>query len=318
MNKLSLKNAFQSYFHKKYSFDDFCTLDTIEHYKEIFYSKNTYSPSQKLKDFQKFLNLFVFEKLSINENVVFSYRKGVNAKDAIVPHQNHKYVLNTDIRSFFLNININRLREIILCQKEEVLIVGSDIETYLEQIVNIVTYQGILPVGSPSSPLISNAYLFELDNALQQKCIESNIAYSRYSDDFIFSSDDQNKLEKILETLQKMLHEYGFEINKKKTKLQTQGSNKIVLLGLVLTPQGYITVDNKQKKDIEVLLHFYLTDKEKFRQYFDDKFASSIEKVSGLLSHINSIDTYYISKLKRKYGSFIVNSFIHRDINVKF
>ncbi|HDQ16476.1 MAG TPA: RNA-directed DNA polymerase, partial [Bacteroidetes bacterium] len=85
-NKQSLQKVFNSYFHNKYTFDDFCTLDTNAHYKEIFYSKNTFSPSPTLKEFQKFLNLFVFEKLSINQNVVFSYRKGLNVKDAILPH----------------------------------------------------------------------------------------------------------------------------------------------------------------------------------------------------------------------------------------
>lgn len=321
MNKLSLQNAFKSYFHDKYLFADFCTINVEEHYKEIFYSKNTFSPTQKLKDFQRFLNLFIFEKLSINANVVFSYRKGVNAKDAILPHSHHKYILNTDIKSFFLSTKIDKLKQIILKEKENFLIIADDIEQYIQQIINIVTYKGILPVGSPSSPLISNAYLFELDNALEKYCISTNLAYTRYSDDFIFSSNNQEELENILEILEAMFKDFGFsdfKINDKKTKLQKQGAHKIVLLGLVITPQGFITVDRNLKKEMEVLLHFYLTDKEKFSNYFEKKFSSNIEKVSGLLSHINSIDTFYISKLKRKYGSFIVNSFIHRDINVKY
>ena len=319
MNKLSLQNAFQSYFHEKYTFDDFCTLNTSEHYREIFYSKNTYSPSSKLKEFQRFLNLFLFEKLSINENVLFSYRKGVNAKDALTPHCHHQYFLSTDIQSFFLSTDIKKLKYIILSEKENFLIEANEIKTYIQEILNIVTYKGILPVGSPSSPLLSNAYLFELDNALEKYCTQNNIIYTRYSDDFIFSSNSEKKLENITNILQEMFRIFGFndfKINEKKTKLQKQGTNKITLLGLVVTPQGNITVDNRVKKEIEALLHFYLTDKKKFNALFAKSFASDINKVSGILSHIHSIDSFYIAKLKRKYGNFIVNSFIHRDINV--
>jgi RNA-directed DNA polymerase len=319
MNKLSLESAFQSFFHKQYLFEDFCNIEISKEYKEIFYSKNTFSPSKKLKDFQRFLNLFIFEYLPINEKVVFSYRKTVNAKDAILPHSKNKYILSTDIKSFFASMNVDKLKDIFSKNIDNFLI--NDSKTHSEHILNLVTYNGILPVGSPSSPLISNGYLFELDNSLENYCTNHNITYTRYSDDFIFSSNNEEELKNIINVLQKMFIDCGFsdfEINERKTKFQKQGFKKIVLLGLVLTHQGFITVDNKHKKEIEILLHFYLTDKEKFINYFANNFSSNIDKVSGLLSYINSVDNFYISKLRKKYGSFIVNSFIHRDINVKF
>lgn len=317
MNQVSLQNAFISYFHKHYLFDDFLSIHTNEHYTEIFYSKNTFSPSKKLKDFQKFLNLFIFESLPIHHDVVFSYRKGVNAQDAISPHKNSKYILSTDIKSFFASIDTNKLRKLILSNKNNFLIVPIDIEKYIDAIMNITTYNGILPVGAPTSPAISNGYLFDLDNALQNYCLQNEIIYTRYSDDFIFSSGTKEPLEKVLPVISDIFLSLGFDaftLNESKTRIQQQGS-KIVLLGLVITPQGYVTVDKNLKNEVEILLHFYLTDKEKFRDYFLKKFSSNIDKVSGLLSHINAVDSYYIAKLKKKYGSFIVNSFIHRDIH---
>lgn len=317
MNKISLQNAFVSYFHKHYLFDDFLSIHTDEHYAEIFYSKNTFSPSKKLKDFQKFLNLFIFESLPINRDVVFSYRKGVNAQNAISPHKNNKYILSTDIKSFFASIDTNKLKKLILSNKNNFLILPIDIEKYIDAIMNITTYNGILPVGAPTSPAISNGYLFDLDNALQNYCLQNEIVFTRYSDDFIFSSQIKEPLEKVLPVISGTFTNLGFDafqLNESKTRIQQQGS-KIVLLGLVITPQGYVTVDKNLKNKVEILLHFYLTDKEKFRDYFSKKFASNIDKVSGLLSHINAVDSVYIAKLKKKYGSFIVNSFIHRDIH---
>ena len=74
MTKISLQNAFDSYFHNKYDFNDFLNLDISNQYKNIFHSKNTFSPSSKLKKYQQFLNVFIFDFLKLNTEVVFSYR----------------------------------------------------------------------------------------------------------------------------------------------------------------------------------------------------------------------------------------------------
>ena len=317
MTKISLEKAFNSYFHDKHSFDSFCNLDINTQYDDIFYSKNTFSPKTELKRYQRFLNFFIFDFMKINENVVFSYRKGVSSYDAIYPHKDSKYILNTDIKSFFLHINREDIRSLILRNRKNYLIKEEDIEQYLDRLVNLVSYNDILPIGAPTSPKISNAYLFEFDNKLEEYCKSHQISYTRYSDDFIFSSNAKSNFDTLLNTIKKLLIDSNlknFELNISKTKLQKKGS-KVTLLGLVITPNGTITVDKKIKKDIEILLHFYLSDKEKFKDFFKKNYDSNLEKVSGRLSHIKSIDRQFISKLKRKYGSYIVNSFIHRDID---
>jgi RNA-directed DNA polymerase len=317
MTKISLEKAFNSYFHDKHTFNNFCNLDITTQYKDIFYSKNTFSPSKELKRYQQFLNFFIFDFMEINENVVFSYRKGVSIYDAVYPHKDSKYILNTDIKSFFLHIDKDDIKSLILKNKKNYLIEEDDIERYLNRLVDLVSYNNILPIGAPTSPKISNAYLFEFDKKLEEYCQKNGIVYTRYSDDFIFSSDTKDKFDVLLNTMKKLLLEFGLEkmqLNEAKTKLQKKGS-KIMLLGLVITPNGTITVDKKIKKEIEVILHFYISDKEKFKDFFEKNYDSNLEKVSGRLSHIKSIDKQFISKLKRKYGSYIVNSFIHRDID---
>jgi len=317
MTKISLEKAFNSYFHDKHTFNNFCNLDITTQYKDIFYSKNTFSPSKELKRYQQFLNFFIFDFMEINENVVFSYRKGVSIYDAVYPHKDSKYILNTDIKSFFLHIDKDDIKSLILKNKKNYLIEEDDIERYLNRLVDLVSYNNILPIGAPTSPKISNAYLFEFDKKLEEYCQKNGITYTRYSDDFIFSSDKKDKFKDLLNKIKQLLLKFDLEkmqLNEAKTKLQKKGS-KIMLLGLVITPNGTITVDKKIKKEIEVLLHFYISDKEKFKDFFEKNYDSNLEKVSGRLSHIKSIDKQFISKLKRKYGSYIVNSFIHRDID---
>lgn len=317
MKKILLETAFNSYFHNKYTFDSFCNLNVNSHYEEIFYSKNTYSPSKELKNYQKFLNHFIFDFLNINEEVVFSYRKDTNIVDALRPHSSKKYFFTSDIESFFTNIDLNLVKKIVLKNKKEFLIVEQDVEKYIELIVKLSTYKNNLPIGAPSSPKISNAYLLEFDNIIVDYCKTNNISYTRYSDDFIFSSNDQNALlntELKLNSVLKELYNDKMKININKNKIYKQGI-KITILGLVITPQGTITVNKKLKNNIETLLHLYISDKESFIDFFAKKYNSDIEKVSGSLSYIYSIDINYINKLKRKYGNFLVNSFIHRNIN---
>ncbi len=317
MTKLSLKKAFNSYFHDKYSFNHFCNLDIKIQYENIFYSKNTFSPSKELKRYQQFLNFFIFDFMKVNEDVVFSYRKGVSTYDAIYPHKDSKYILSTDIKSFFLHIDKEDIKNLILQNKKNYLIDEEDIEQYIDTLVNLVSYNDILPIGAPTSPKISNAYLFQFDNKLEEYCKAEDIIYTRYSDDFIFSSNTNEKFALLLSTMKELLissNLESFQLNERKTKLQRKGS-KIMLLGLVITPNGTITVDKKIKKEIEVLLHFYLSNRDKFKDFFEKNYDSNLEKVSGRLSYIKSIDKQFITKLKKKYGSYIVNSFIHRDID---
>jgi len=316
LKKTSLENAFNSYFHDKQLFKEFLEIDVNFEYEDIFYSKNTFSPSKQLKQFQQFLNLFIFDFMTVNTNVVFSYRKGVGSIDAVIPHKNSKYVYTTDIKSFFTHINIDNVKKLIIDSSDNYLILKDDIVKYIDRILSLVTYKNILPIGAPTSPKISNAYLFNFDNDIESYCKLNNIIFTRYSDDFIFSATNKEcfiELETMVIKLLNTSQYRDFSINDKKTKVQKRDYN-INILGLVITSQGHITVDKKSKDNLEVLFHFYLSDKSKFKEIFEKYYDSSIEKVSGKISHIQSIDKVYITKLKKKYGSYVVNSFIHRDI----
>lgn len=323
MTKISLKEAFNSYFHDKYSFTDFLTLNISTQYDNIFHSKNTFSPNQKLKKYQQFLNEFIFDFMKINKDIVFSYRKGVSNYDAVYPHRNKKYILSTDIKSFFLNIDEQKVQELILSNKENYSIIAKDVEKYIDILTNLVTYKGVLPVGAPTSPKISNAYLFSFDNAMQTYCREHQIIYTRYSDDFIFSANKREPLSNTLAVVKNTFMTNGFdkfELNDTKTKIQIRGS-KVSLLGLIITPNGHITVDKNIKKNIEILFHFYLTNRIKYKDFLDSVYmpknanTTALDKVSGILNYIYPIDRKFIDKLKKKYGNYIVKSFMDRSIN---
>jgi len=80
---------------------------------------------------------------------------------------------------------------------------------------------------------------------------------------------------------------------------------------MVILPNGKVSVDIKFKRQIEVLLHFYLTDRAKFFLLVESDLAGGMERISGYLSYINTVDKEYLNKLRKKYGATLVDMFLH-------
>ncbi len=312
---LSFEDAFDSTFHHKSNFNDFLNLD-VRKECERYYKNNKLilNPSTHLKKYLRFLNSYVFDYAKINLEVVHSYRKGKNAYTAVVKHAVSKYYFQTDIQNYFNSITIEDIEFIL--NNNLINIPISDIELYKSKILNLVTIDGILPVGFSTSPNISNTCLYLFDNALEYYCNTKNIVYTRYSDDIILSSNNRDTLKNAKEIISEQLnlfHNGRIQLNPNKTKYTHKGE-KIKLLGLVVLPSGKVSVDIKIKKQLEILLHFYINDKDKFSDYLKNNYHGELSTISGQLNYINSIDNTYLNKLRRKYGNFIIDTFFNQTI----
>jgi hypothetical protein len=82
---------------------------------------------------------------------------------------------------------------------------------------------------------------------------------------------------------------------------------------MVILPNGKVSVDIKFKKEAEVKLHYYLTNKDKFTEITGPDFNSAVEKISGQLNYVNTVDPGYLDKLRKKYGATIVDMFLHKS-----
>lgn len=309
---ISLQEAFDSTFHHKLKFDDFLNLNLAQEYQLLQNAK--VNPSPKLKKYLRFLNSFVFDYAKINTNVVHSYRHEKSTYTAVLPHSYSKYFFQTDIKDFFHKITRQDVERILETALDKVPI--CDIHQYKSHLLNLTTIDNSLPVGFPTSPNISNSFLSDFDDALESYCMENCIVYTRYSDDILLSSNNKISLNSIQNTISDYLdciYEGSIKINTYKTKHTHKGS-KIKILGMVILPSGKISVDIKVKSKIEILLHFYINDKNKFADYLKNHYNGDFSKISGQLNHINTIDSSYLDKLRKKYGSFIVDSFYHRSI----
>jgi len=299
----------------KYDFDDFLTAPIPNNYATTKVRDRTiYRPNKKLKVYHRFLNTVLFDCLPINETVTYAYRKGVNPHEAVKPHAHSRAFFQTDIRDFFSSIGREIVRERLLTSGPSIPIL--DLTAHLERILDFTTVNGILPIGFSTSPPISNACLIDFDNDLQAYCNDADLIYTRYSDDIIISAQSREKLQEIKQTIADLLAKHfsgKMVLNDEKSKLTTIG-RKIKILGLVVLPSGEVAVDMELKKHIEVLIHYSIQDEDIFlKQAKEPDRKAGLNKLSGYINYINAADPDYLEKLRRKYGTAVIDSFLHRS-----
>ncbi|EOF9298478.1 reverse transcriptase domain-containing protein [Enterobacter bugandensis] len=309
------ESIFNLYFDGKLNFSDMLSLNKEKELKHLtIENREVIKCSEKLKKIHHFLNLFIFDNLSIQSDVVFSYRKNVNVVDAVVPHAQNKFIFKTDLNNFFKSIKRSEIYNNLISQTDQIPII--DIVDYIDLICDLVTYHDELPLGFSTSPNISNAIFNQYDIKIKEYCLSKKITYTRYADDILLSSDNYIDKNEYIELLNNILTIDGkriFSLNSKKTKLIKKSKN-MEIMGVKILPDGKITVSKKIKNQVETKLYLFIKNQSDFIKYTKSNKISSINKLSGQLNYINTIDPEYIEKLKSKYGNSLVELFFRKAI----
>ena len=204
-------------------------------------------------------------------------------------HRNKKYLLNIDLKDYFDSFNFGRVRGFFIKDKD--LQVTSEIATVIAQ---IACYQGKLPQGAPSSPIITNLITRILDYRIVKIAKKYRFTYTRYADDMTFSTNrelNSNKLrapkdlENFLAELERLIISSGFEINPKKTRLSNNMQRQEVT-GLVVNKK--INVKREYIKNTRAMA---------FKLYKDGTFEidgkqGTLEQLTGRFAFIFQTDKY--------------------------
>ncbi|GAA4059599.1 reverse transcriptase family protein [Flavobacterium chungnamense] len=168
-----------------------------------------------------------------------------NIVDNAKIHVNQKHLLNLDLKEFFPSIEAYRVKELFV----------SEYFKFNEDIANalalLVTYKGKLPIGAPTSPVISNFICLQLDADLITFCNENQINFSRYADDLTFSSNKEITKE-MINSIFEIIKQNQFEINTKKTRLKSN-NRKQTVTGLVVNEK--VNVDRQTLKMVRAMLY---------------------------------------------------------------
>jgi RNA-directed DNA polymerase len=273
------------------------------------------APNDRLAACLDFIRLFVVDFLPVNEDVVYSYRKGTGTFDAVARHTQSKYFFVCDIASFFPSLSRKRV-EFTLAQGSDRTPI-SDINLWLGRFSELVCPEAGLPIGFPTSPGISNAALKPFDDALKAACDIRGLVFTRYSDDITVSGNSREVMQGIEQLIGDTLHSVfpgEFSLNRTKSKLMNRGM-KVKLLGMVMLPDGSVSVDGTFKKDIEVLLHFHAKDRRRFMEQVENDLQKGERRLAGMINYVNTVDQGYLDKLRRKFGAAAVDYFLHRSFS---
>ncbi|PPJ42326.1 MULTISPECIES: reverse transcriptase family protein [unclassified Pseudoxanthomonas] len=316
MTPQPLRKLFDAMYHGKYRFEEFLALSPEENYSPVHWKNRTiYKPSRALKDFHLFLNGFVLEHLPVNTSVSFAYRKGTTLLQAVEPHAKSRAFFQTDLERFFDSITTPLVQKALAENETPV----ADLSDHLDHILKLLTIDGQLPIGYSTSPILSNACLLSFDQRLAQISAERGWVYTRYADDIMLSTQDRAELLDARTVIEDCLTTElgdGFNLNPAKSKLTTTG-RKIKLLGLVILPTGKIAIDRDVRNRIESWIYFYLRDRSRlsriFEETYDEGMEEGLERLGGLVSYAYASDHAYLEKLRRKFGTTVIDSFLRRS-----
>lgn len=165
---------------------------------------------------------------------------------------------------------------------------------------------GYLPQGAPTSPILSNLVMRDIDGVISEASKRHQLTYTRYSDDLTFSTRDKNfsrqNARSFISEISKVLSASGFKPQHRKTNIIPPGNRKIVL-GLLV--DGDVPKLRKEFKDT-LRQHLYYLEKlgpiehAKARK-FDSIWGMKCH-IRGLIDFANMIEPEYAKKMHMKFN----------------
>lgn len=185
-------------------------------------------------------------------------------------HTKTAWVLKCDIRKFFASIDHETLLKVIHNH-----IVDPDIMVLLKNIVGSFysTRPGVgLPLGNLTSQLLVNIYMNEFDQYVKHKLKCKH--YVRYADDFVFISQDKQKLEAYIPRVKEFLTtRLKLDLHPDKVYIKTIASG-VDFLGWVHFPKHRVLRSATKKRMI--------------RNLKEERSEARLQSYRGLLSHGNA------------------------------
>ncbi|EPL5632120.1 TPA: retron St85 family RNA-directed DNA polymerase [Proteus mirabilis] len=262
-------------------------------------------PSKELKEYQrKFLEI---QQLPIHGSAM-AYRKGLGIKQNAIAHKNNPYLLKLDLENFFNSISTKLFWEV--WKSILPLPTNQDMQT-LENLLfwsPSKTTGGalVLSIGAPSSPLISNFFMYQFDCAVSNFCAENEIVYTRYADDLTFSTKHKDSLFVVPKVVKEKLAELfggAIRINRKKTRFSSRAHNRHVT-GITITNDGAISLGRERKRYIKHLVHQVQLNK------LD---TEGRQHLRGLIAFAKHVEPMFVQSLKRKYTSELITQIIEES-----
>ncbi|WML54326.1 retron Ec67 family RNA-directed DNA polymerase/endonuclease [Neobacillus sp. PS3-12] len=257
------------------------------------------APLEELKDIQRklaeALHSHMKKKSKKKNNISHAFEIDKSIITNAEVHRNKRLVLNIDLKDFFGSIHFGRVRGFF--NKNNKFLLPIEVATVIAQ---ISCFEGKLPQGAPSSPIISNLICEILDYRLSKISKKYKLDYTRYADDLTFSTNDKNFLglqNEFYIEISKELIRAGFSINEDKKRLQLKDSRQVVT-GIVVNKK--LNVNRDYYKETRAMAHHLY----KQGKFVINGEVASLNQLEGRFAFINQLTRYNNKKNGIKPKSF--------------
>jgi hypothetical protein len=247
-------------------------------------------PSKDLKVLQRYvLNKFL-EPNFVYHDCATAYREGRSIVDNVRPHLENPYLLKMDFEEFFPSIKSIDFERFLLnkglCSAEV------DAEMIAQIFFKRSGKDLVLSIGSPGSPSISNALLFELDEKITALASRHAVAYTRYSDDLSFSTKTAGELAKFEPRIRDIIHQHSYptlNLNPEKTVFSSMKFNRHIT-GITISNEGEMSLGHQRKRELRTKVY----ESSKLRR-------KKLLELKGYLSFVEQIEPMFAENLRRRY-----------------
>lgn len=167
---------------------------------------------------------------------------------------------------------------------------------------------GHLPQGAPTSPMLANLAVADLDDHLSVMAKQHGWTYTRYADDLAFSRiDDINRGSAVtlVKLVERALRDSGFVPHGAKTSIAPPGARKVLLGTLVDRDHAHLT--RRFRNNLETHLYALTAERIGPTAHMGSRgFASKIgmrRHVAGLLAFAHQVDETYAAKQYQRFNS---------------
>lgn len=264
------------------------------------------APTAPLMDYlHKVKEVFEKQLFVLSHDAAFAYVKQRSCKQALEVHQHNesRWFLKLDIKDFFPSCTEQFVMQQLL-KLYPFCSLALNFASFTEELTAVIKMcllNGVLPQGTPMSPLLTNLIMIPIDYAIQHMLWHkggSNFKYTRYADDILISNkydfnwnDMQNEVQTIFE-----LEHTPFHIKREKTRYGTSAGRNWNL-GLMLNKDNNITIGHQKKEQLKAAVNNYMRD-------FTTGILWSkidVQVLLGNLSYVQSIEPDYVTNLIHKY-----------------
>jgi RNA-directed DNA polymerase len=252
-------------------------------------------PAKSVKAVQRWLVKSLFSRYLVHP-CVKGYRAKLSIYDNASAHAQFRYTLRADFKDFFWSFRSEDVERFLRSNVIEGVVLS---ELDIAFVVGVVSREGRLVMGAPSSPMLTNIMMYDVDSAIASVAREHHAVYTRYADDLFLSSNVAYQSGIILKEIQSYLRRDDLPslcLNDKKTLFLSKKFHREVT-GLVITSDGRISLGRDKKRMLKAML---------FRSLQNQLTDEERGQLSGYLNWAASVDPAFLDTLRLKYGAKVV------------